>query len=119
MNILIIEDEPTNLKLANVVLATEGHKVNGAEAAEHALKIIKRDKPEVILMDLALPGMDGLTLAKKLKEDPETCDIQIIAITAYPDRYSRAEAMKAGCSGYILKPIDTRTFPKQVADIVK
>src|SRR5437764_478107 len=107
MNILVIEDEPISMKLAHLVLAMEGHNVSDADAAEKAMEAIKKNRPEIILLDLALPGMDGLALARKLKQDPETQDISIVAVTAYPDQFSKKAAMEAGCDAYIVKPIDT------------
>lgn len=114
MNILVIDDNHSHLKLAHHVLSAAGYRVCGVEAATEALAAIKRDKPSVILLDLELPGMDGLSLVRKLKADPETADIQVVAVTSYPEEYSKAEAMTAGCSGYITKPINTRTLPRQV-----
>jgi CheY-like chemotaxis protein len=118
MNVLVIEDDPTSLKLANLVLESQGYKVNSTEAAEKAMESIKRDKPDVILLDLALPGMDGFSLARLLKQDPSTRDIPIIAMTSYPDRFPQQEATKAGCNAYVVKPIDTRLLPKKIAEIV-
>lgn len=118
MNILVIEDEPTSLKLAHVILAAEGHHVQEAGASEKALQLIKKDKPDVILLDLALPGMDGLALARILKKDSQTKDIRIIAITSYPDRYKEIDALTAGCDAYITKPINTKMLNKQVENMV-
>ncbi|MCI0528592.1 MAG: response regulator [Nitrospira sp.] len=117
MKILVIEDDPINLKLAHLVLSSEGHNVVDAKTAENALEVIKKNKPQAILVDLALPGMDGLSLVRQLKQDPETRDIPIIGVTAYPDRFSKKEAIEAGCDVYIIKPIDTRILPKQVAEV--
>ena len=117
MNILVIEDDPSHLKLACLVLSWAGHKVSEAEAAA-APDAIKQERPEVVLLDLELPGIDGLTLVRKLKADPETEDIRVVGITAYTDKYSRDDALKAGCDAYLLKPIDTRTFAQQLSDVV-
>jgi len=118
MNILVIEDDPSHLKLARLVLDAAGHKVSAAEAAE-GFDTIKRERPQVVLLDLELPGMDGLTLARKLKADPETRDIQIVGITSYTEKYSRAEALKAGCDAYLAKPINTRTLAQQLEVVAK
>jgi CheY-like chemotaxis protein len=118
MKILIVEDEPTSLKLAHLVLSNDGYEVTQAEAAEKAIEEIKRSVPEVILLDLELPGVLGLTLARQLKANPQTRHITIIAITSFPERYSRADALAAGCDGYIIKPIDTRLLSRQVAEVV-
>lgn len=115
MNILIIEDEPTSLKLTQVVLQAEGYSVHIANSAESALEEITQRKPELIIMDLKLPGMSGLDLTRKLKNDPATRDIPIIAVTFYPSRFKREEALAAGCDAYFIKPIDTRGLPKTIA----
>jgi CheY-like chemotaxis protein len=119
LNILVIEDNPSHLKLAHHVLSAAGYHVNDAGAAGQAVAAIKADKPQLILMDLELPGMDGLALVRQLKADPETADIQIVAVTSYPERFSRAEALAAGCVGYIAKPINTRTLPGQLEQLMK
>jgi CheY-like chemotaxis protein len=112
MNVLVVEDNPIHLKLVRLVLSSAGYQVRTAEAAEHALDAIKQDKPQVILMDMELPDMDGLTLARKLKANEETRDIGIVAVTGYPDRYKKKDALTAGCDAYLLKPISTRTLPE-------
>lgn len=119
MRILIVEDEPASLKLARLVLAAEGYEVTEAEAAGRAVEQILRCEPEAVLLDLELPGVDGLTLARNLKRDPKTQHIAIIAITAFPERYPREQAMAAGCDGYIMKPINTRKLSQQVAEAVE
>jgi CheY-like chemotaxis protein len=70
-------------------------------------------------MDLELPGLNGLALVRKLKADPETADIQIVAVTSYPKRFPRSEAMAAGCAAYIDKPINTRTPPGELEQLIK
>ena len=117
MKILVIEDHPTQLKLAHVVLSAAGHQVSDATAAEQAFAAIKADRPQIILLDLALPDMDGLTLARRLKADPATRDIHIVAVTAYPEEYSKAAALAAGCNAYIVKPINTRKLSDQLSAI--
>ena len=113
--ILIVDDNATNLKLASDVLAYEGCTVEAAESAERALEVLRRFRPELILMDLSMPGMDGLTLTRKLKADPAYRDITIVALTASAMKGDDRRAIEAGCSGYITKPIDTRRCPAQVA----
>ncbi len=114
MKILVVEDEPASLKLAYLVLAASGHEVTRAEAAEQALAEIVCSAPDAILLDLELPTVNGLALARLLKADPQTRHIVIIAVTCYPERYPRARALAAGCDGYLVKPIDTRQLPQQV-----
>jgi CheY-like chemotaxis protein len=119
LNILIIEDNPSHLKLAHIVLDAAGYNVNAAEASEQAMASIKANKPHVILLDMELPGMNGLELLKKLKADRETCDIHIVAVTSYPERYPKHVVLAAGCEGYIQKPIDTRTLPALLGCLMK
>ena len=118
MKILVVEDHAIELKLARHVLDAAGHSVKGAQAAEHALNSIKADRPEIILLDLSLPGMDGLSLVRKLKADPSTCDIHIVAVTSRPEMFTREDALLAGCDAYLVKPLSTRALPKTLADVV-
>ena len=118
MKILIVEDEPVSLKLAHLVLAAEGHEVTGAEAVGNAIAEILWSEPDMILLDLELPGIDGLTLASNLKRNRQTRHIVIVAITACAEHYPRELAIAAGCDAYIAKPINTRRLPQQVAEAV-
>lgn len=113
--LLIVDDNPTNLKLIRVLLSAEGYEVRTAADAGEALKVLKTFHPRLILMDVQLPNIDGLTLTRQLKGSPETKDITIIALTAYAMKGDDAQAYASGCSGYISKPIDTRNFPDEIA----
>jgi CheY-like chemotaxis protein len=119
MKILVVEDQPGELKLAVHVLSAAGHDVAPAMAAEDALAAIAANRPTIILLDLALPGMDGLTLARKLKADPSTSEILIVAITSYPEKFSAADAVEAGCDAYLHKPVSTRTLPETLRAVVE
>jgi len=119
MKILVVEDEPASLKLAHLVLSTDGHQVMQAGAADKAIEEIVKSEPEVILLDLELPSIDGLTLARRLKSDPARKHIVIVAVTAYPERFSREQALAAGCDAYIVKPINTRKLTSQVANVLE
>ena len=119
MNILVVEDNPSHLKLAHLVLSAAGYKVNGVTAAEQAIDSIKQEKPQVILLDLELPGIDGLTLVRRLKADEETRDVHVIVVTSYPDRYTKKDALAAGCDAYLVKPISTRTLPHLVEQVAR
>jgi CheY-like chemotaxis protein len=119
MKILVVEDQPAELKLAVQVLSAAGFDVDEATAADEAVAAIKRDAPEIILMDLSLPGIDGLTLARKLKADPSTRGILIVAVTSYPEKFSAAEAIAAGCDAYLHKPVSTRTLPETLRAVVE
>jgi two-component system, cell cycle response regulator DivK len=104
--ILIVDDNATNLKLARVLLHGEGYEVRTAVDAEDALRLLQAFTPRLILMDIQLPGMDGLDLARRLKANLATRDITILALTAYAMKGDDEKAQAAGCDGYITKPID-------------
>jgi two-component system, cell cycle response regulator DivK len=112
--ILIVDDNPVNLKLAHLLLAGEGHQVRTAADAEEALELLKVYRPRLILMDIQLPGMDGLELTRRLKADPTTRDITVLGLTAYAMKGDEEKILAAGCDGYIPKPIDTRTLPEVI-----
>lgn len=113
--VLVVDDNPTNLKLLSYVLASRGYAVQTAADAPSALAALRARRPRLILMDLQLPGLDGLELSRALKADPATRDIVIVAVTAYAMKGDEERALAAGCNGYIAKPIDTRTFPALIA----
>jgi CheY-like chemotaxis protein len=113
--ILVVDDNPTNLKLVSDVLRFDGYRIMQAGDAESAQEIIGTTPPDLILMDIALPGMDGLTLTRLLKASETTRHIIIVALTAFAMKGDDAKARDAGCDGYITKPIDTRTLPGVVA----
>ena len=117
--VLVVDDNPTNLKLASDVLEFAGYRVLKAADAEEAQVLLRHAQPNLIFMDLALPGMDGLTLTRKLKSAPLTKHIQIIALTAFAMKGDEEKARNAGCDGYIAKPINTRNFPAQVAEFLQ
>jgi two-component system, cell cycle response regulator DivK len=114
-SILIVDDNAANLKLARVLLAGEGYTVKTAVDAEDALAVLASFKPALILMDIQLPGVDGLELTRRLKRDPATSGIAIIALTAYAMKGDEEKARAAGCDGYITKPIDPDTLPAVIA----
>jgi CheY-like chemotaxis protein len=116
--ILIVDDNPANLKLARVLLSAEGYEVRVAVDAEEALALLDSFRPRLILMDLQLPGMDGLTLTRHLKDDPATRGVAILALTAYAMKGDEEKALAAGCDGYVTKPIDTRTLPLVIARVL-
>jgi len=109
--ILIVDDNPVNLKLAHLLLVGEGYNVRTATDAEEALKVLQEFSPRLILMDIQLPGMDGLELTRRLKANPATQDITILGLTAYAMKGDEEKILAAGCDGYVAKPIDTRTLP--------
>ncbi len=117
--ILVVDDNPTNLKLASNVLEMAGYSTIKAADAEEAQKILQQTTPDLILMDIALPGMDGLTLTRKLKADERLQHVPVIALTAFAMKGDDQKALDAGCSGYITKPIDTRKLAQRVSDFLK
>ena len=108
--VLVVDDNPTNLKLARVVLSAEGLEVRIAASAEDALKVLEAFTPRLILMDIQLPGLDGLELTRQLKADPQRRDIIVLALTAYAMKGDMEKALAAGCDGYMSKPIDPATL---------
>jgi CheY-like chemotaxis protein len=117
MDILIIEDDPVDRKLVGVVLATSGHVVRARTSAEEAVEAIVSARPDLILLDLRLPGMDGLDLLRRLKSLPESRDIPVVAVTAFPELFRKQALMDAGCDAFLVKPIDTRTFSQQMLEV--
>lgn len=116
--ILVVDDNPTNLKLASDMMECEGYRVDRAVDADSALAAIALNRPDLILMDLALPGMDGLDLTRKLRSQESTVGIPVVALTAFAMKRDEDRAMAAGCDAYIVKPIDTRRLPGLLAEIL-
>jgi CheY-like chemotaxis protein len=116
--VLIVDDNPLNLKLVRVLLAGEGYIVHTTVDAEQTLQLLERVMPDVILMDVQLPGMDGLELTRRIKADPARRDITILALTAYAMKGDDERARAAGADGYLMKPVDTRTLPDVIADYI-
>jgi CheY-like chemotaxis protein len=112
--ILVIEDNQDNYELVRFLLEHAGHEVIAAFDGVRGLHMAHEQLPDLILLDLAIPEMDGWKAAKVLKEDPETQNIPLVALTAHtlPDELRRA--MEAGCDGYIAKPINVETFSEEV-----
>jgi len=113
--ILIVDDNVTNLKLVAYLMKAKGYEVATAVDAESALEEVRTNRPRLILMDLQLPGTDGLELTRQLKADPATREIKVIAVTAYAMKGDQDRAIAAGCDDYVTKPIDTRTLPETIA----
>jgi two-component system cell cycle response regulator DivK len=113
--ILIVDDNPLNLKLAQVILSAAGYDVRTAGDAEDALNILTSFSPRLILMDVQLPGMDGLDLTRQLKADPTRRGIVIIAVTSYAMKGDHEKALAAGCDDYMSKPIDVQGLARVVA----
>jgi two-component system, cell cycle response regulator DivK len=112
--VLLVEDNETNQMLTMAVLQRDGYRVEVAATADEALAMMRARKPDLILMDVQLPGKDGLTFTRGLKENPDTASIPVVAMTAHAMIGDEAQALAAGCAGYIAKPIDTRTLGGEV-----
>ena len=116
--VLVIEDNPLNLELIVDLLEAKDFSVLQARNAEEGLRLARDAGPDLVLMDLSLPGMDGLAATQRLKADPATRPLPVIALTAHAMKGDEAAALAAGCDGYLTKPIDTRTFPDQVTRFI-
>jgi CheY-like chemotaxis protein len=113
--ILIVDDNPVNLKLLRITLVVAGYDVKTAIDAEQTMLVLASFRPRLILMDIQLPGMDGLELTRRLKADPTTSGAIVLAVTAYAMKGDEQRALLAGCDGYVTKPIDTRTLAATIA----
>ncbi|RJP16624.1 MAG: response regulator [Candidatus Abyssobacteria bacterium SURF_5] len=117
--ILVVEDNLMNMELAVDLLTLQGYEVLEAHTGLEALEITGKEELDLILMDVQLPGMDGLTLTKKIRENPKTRNIPIVALTAHAMKGDEERILQQGCTGYISKPIDTREFPKAVERFIR
>ena len=116
--ILIVEDNPIHTRLIEMTLRDKHYTLLKATSGEEALDIATRERPDLILMDLNLPGMTGFNVAKKLRENPSLSHTLIIAITAYAMKGDRERVIESGCDAYLTKPIDTRELPKVIAEML-
>ena len=114
-SVLLVEDNPANLELATDLLEVAGWRVVPALTAEVGLDLAAQEPYDLILMDVSLPGIDGLEATRRLKQNSRTAGIPVAALTAQAMPGDREAAMSAGCVGYIAKPIDTRRFAQTVA----
>jgi signal transduction histidine kinase len=112
--VLVVEDNPVNRKLARNVLRSRGYRVLEADTGEEGIAIARSECPHLILMDLELPGLNGIEATRRLKIDPQTRGIPVVALSAGTDATDEARAREAGCAGYIAKPIRLSRFPQQV-----
>jgi two-component system cell cycle response regulator DivK len=117
--ILLVEDNVMNRRLAQFLLKSQGYTVFEAANGHEALELVKAHVPDLILMDLQLPELDGFTTTRILKQDPTTKDIPVVALTAYAMKGDAERASEAGCDGYITKPIDKQGFLETVASYLR
>jgi two-component system, cell cycle response regulator DivK len=112
--ILIVEDNERNLKLLRDVLEYAGYDVRAARTAEDGITLAVSEPPDLVLMDLQLPGIDGMEALRRLRASPRTAGIPVVAVTAQAMKHDRERALEAGFDGYVEKPISVRAFPDQV-----
>ena len=117
--VLVVEDNPSNLDLARMVLEGNGLTVDTASNGPEGLEKARHLRPDLILMDMQLPGVDGLAVTRQLKADPATADIKVVALTANALKGSEEQALAAGCAGYIAKPIELKKFMLQVTNFLE
>jgi CheY-like chemotaxis protein len=117
--ILVVEDNELNMKLVRGLIKIGKYRMLEANDAEFGIQLIREQQPDLVLMDIQLPGMDGLSATKIIKEDPDLKDIPIVALTSYAMQGDKEKALAAGCTGYIAKPIDTRKFLETVSQYLK
>ncbi len=112
--ILIVEDSELNRRLVEAVLKPHGYRLLVAEDGETGVELARAEQPDLILMDVLLPGIDGYEATRRLRANPDTHHFSIVALTASASNEEQEQAIAAGCNGYIPKPIDTRAFPQQI-----
>ena len=116
--ILLVDDNPMNRRVSEFLLKARGYIIDEASDGQEALALLKQNRPHLILMDLQLPGLDGYTITRIIKNDDATKNIPIIALSAYAMSGDAERALEAGCDAYISKPIDPDEFPKTVASFL-
>jgi CheY-like chemotaxis protein len=116
--ILIVDDNPENLKLATAILAPQGYVLRTASNGVEALSLVESLKPVLILLDLQLPGLDGLSVARQLKANAARRQIPILALTAYAMKGDETKALEAGCDGYLTKPVNKHVLRSTVAALL-
>jgi two-component system, cell cycle response regulator DivK len=116
--ILIVEDNPRNLKLVRDLLEHHGYLTLAAATGEEAIDLARAHRPHLVLMDVQLPGMDGVEALTRMRADPETASLRVVAVTAFAMKHDRDRFLAWGFDGYIEKPISVRDFPRQVAALL-
>ena len=117
--ILLVDDTRLNRELAKDILEAQGYKIIEASNGKEAIDNAHLNKPDIILLDIELPDINGLEVARVLKEDPQTRDIPIVALTAHTHPDDQKNFLASGCAGCILKPFDTKSFPQMVAKYLR
>jgi len=114
-SVVIIEDNERNMRLMRLLLRPQGYTLHEATSGQEALDLLRVIVPDIILVDIQLPDIDGLEITRQLRQDPRFASTPIVALTAYAMPGDRELFLRAGCSGYVAKPIDTRVFPSIIA----
>lgn len=117
-SVLVVDDNRLNLELVTDVLEAAGYAVRQAGSGPEALAAARHELPQLILMDIGLPEMDGYTVLRALRDDPATAPVPVVALTAFAMAGDEQRALDAGFDGYITKPINTRSLPQSVADVL-
>ena len=117
--VLIVEDNPVNLRLAQFLLEKRGFSVRKATTGAECLTEMTRDLPDIVLMDIQLPGEDGLAVTRKIRSDPRMAGVVVVALTAHAMAGDREKILAAGCDGYIAKPVDPQGLPSEVSRYLK
>jgi two-component system, cell cycle response regulator DivK len=112
--ILVVDDNDMNVKLLRWLLEKHGYAVRTASDAKSARESVRAVRPQLVLMDIQLPDVDGLQLTREFKADPALKSVPIVAVTSYAMKGDRQKTVDAGCDGYITKPIDTQQFPLEI-----
>lgn len=113
--ILIVEDNEQNLYLETFILEKHGHEILQARNGETGIALATQARPDLILLDIQLPGMDGYAVARELRRNAESANIPVIAVTSYAMPGDRGRILEAGCNDYIEKPINPDTFPAEIS----
>ena len=117
--ILVVEDNPKNLKLVRDVLQFSGYEVIEATSGEDGVRLAASEQPDLILMDLQLPGIDGAEALRRIRAGEETRAVPVVAVTAFAMDHDRQNAFDSGFTGYVEKPISVRRLPQQVRDFLR
>jgi CheY-like chemotaxis protein len=117
--VLVVEDNPVNLELVGALLESEGYRVIPAETADVGLRLAATEPPDLVVMDIQLPGMSGYEATCRLKADPATAAIPVVALTAHAMQGEEARAREAGCDAFLTKPIDTKVFRETLRRFLK
>jgi CheY-like chemotaxis protein len=118
-NILVVEDYPDNLALMTYLLSAAGHEVRGAVTGRQTVATAREDLPDLVVLDIQLPDMDGYQVLSELRADPRTASVPIVAVTAYAMVGDRDDALAAGFDGYLPKPITPRTFAQTIENYLR